>query len=303
MIELNLSGVSMQENFNNLENHEVFYPLSVDEALNILEKYACTKYAGGTDLMVQFRKGKSQPVDLKFPVIYLSNIEQLHKISGNKEYLQIGSCCTYSEILQSSLVPEVLKDAILTIGSPSIRNSGTLGGNICNASPAADGVCVLSSLDAKLVVASKQNERIISIRDFIKGRRLIDCAENEIVQTILIPKNKIFFSKFEKIGLRGSMTLSKLSVCLVVVEKNEKKHFQLTFQAVSPTIIRVAENEEIISSKFIDFSLFSNIYRKHFSAIDDQRSEREYRENTAILLGYKLYKQAYESVFATKKEL
>lgn len=273
---------------------EVFFPQNLNELLEITSKTKGTIYAGGTDIMVEKRKGKSRAADITLPIIHIKDIPELNKIVVNDNNIEIGSCCSYSKILENEDIPKILKDAILTIGGPAVRNFGTIGGNICNASPAADTIPVLAVLNSRLILQSKQGKREVKITDFIKGRKQIDLKDGEILTDIIFKReylNNLLFQKFVKIGLRNAMTLSKISVAIVLT--NEGK-IHLAFGAVAPKVVRVAENEEIISKKKVSIEKFNQIYKKHFSAINDQRSEKEYRENTAIILGYNLYLEAYK---------
>ncbi len=273
---------------------EVFFPQNLNELLEITSKTKGTIYAGGTDIMVEKRKGKSRAADIALPIIHIKDIPELNKIVVNDNNIEIGSCCSYSKILENEDIPKILKDAILTIGGPAVRNFGTIGGNICNASPAADTIPVLAVLNSRLILQSKQGKREVKITDFIKGRKQIDLKDGEILTDIIFKReylNNLLFQKFVKIGLRNAMTLSKISVAIVLT--NEGK-IHLAFGAVAPKVVRVAENEEIISKKKVSIEKFNQIYKKHFSAINDQRSEKEYRENTAIILGYNLYLEAYK---------
>lgn len=278
-----------------MEN-EVFYPHNLSELLDIISKNKSTIYAGGTDLMVEKRKGKATPADLTLPIVHIKDIKELNQIEINENYLEIGACCSYTDILANELIPEILKEAILTIGGPAVRNNGTIGGNICNASPAADCVPVLSVLDSIILVESSRNKREISISDFILGRKKVDFKEDEVLTKIKIPykycKNLIY-EKFVKVGLRNAMTLSKVSIAIIA---DEKKNIHIAFGAVAPKFVRVLENEKIVSKKKIDFAKFEKLYKPYFSAIDDQRSTKEYRENTALMIGYKLYTEAYEII-------
>ncbi|MFN3412146.1 MAG: FAD binding domain-containing protein [Exilispira sp.] len=278
-----------------MEN-EVFYPENLEELFEITHKYKGTIYAGGTDLMVEKRRGKGINASLILPIIHIKDIPALNNIELNNQFIEIGACCSYSDLLKNQLIPQIIKDAIITIGGPAIRNFGTMGGNICNASPAADTIPVLAILDAILLIESKNGKRQINLSDFIIGRKMVDLKDGEVLTKILIPYkylNDIVYSKFEKIGLRNAMTLSKLSIAIIATRE---KNIHLAFGAVAPKFVRIFENEKILSQKKIKFDLFKKLYKPYFNAIDDQRSTREYRENVALIKGYKLYYEAFDSI-------
>lgn len=278
-----------------MEN-EVFYPKNLEELFEITYKYKGTIYAGGTDLMVEKRRGKELNASLNLPIIHIKDIPVLNNIELNNQFIEIGACCSYSDILKNQLIPQIIKDAIITIGGPAIRNFGTIGGNICNASPAADTIPVLAILDTILLIESKNGKRQTNLYHFISGRKMVDLKDGEILTKILIPYkylNDIVYSKFEKIGLRNAMTLSKLSIAIIATRE---KNIHLAFGAVAPKFVRIVENEKILSQKKIKFDLFKKLYKPYFNAIDDQRSTREYRENVALIKGYKLYCEAFDSI-------
>ncbi len=273
---------------------EVFYPQSLEELLQILDTTKSTIYAGGTDLMVERRKGRKRNAEIALPIIHIKDIKQLNKIEIANEYVEIGACCSYSKLLLDKNVPKILKDAILTIGGPAVRNFGTIGGNICNASPAADCIPVLAVLNSELTIQSKNNQRIVKLVDFILGRKKVDLKEGEVLVSIRFAAKyltNLLFQKFEKVGLRNSMTLSKVSVAIILTDD---KKIHLAFGSIAPKVIRVEENEFKISRKKIGFKDFAKLYKPYFNAIDDARSTKEYRENTALLLGYNLYLEAFK---------
>lgn len=288
-----------------MEN-EAFYPQNLNQLLEILSENNGTIYAGGTDLMVEKRRGKALAADLTLPIIHIKDVPELNKIEINDGYVEIGACCSYSTLLESEIIPQILKDAIITIGGPAVRNFGTIGGNICNASPAADCIPPLAVLDARLLLESKIDiksdidKREIGLDEFILGRKKVDLKKGEVLTKIIIPENYLYdiiYSKFEKVGLRNAMTLSKVSVSILATKQ---KDIHISFGATAPKFVRIVENEKKITKKKVNFEIFKKLYEPYFSAIDDQRSKKEYRENIALILGYKLYNEAFEAVYKNK---
>jgi len=288
-----------------MEN-EAFYPQNLNQLLEILSESNGTIYAGGTDLMVEKRRGKALAADLTLPIIHIKDIPELNKIEIKDGYIEIGACSSYSTLLESEIIPQILKDAIITIGGPAVRNFGTIGGNICNASPAADCIPPLAVLDARLLLESKIDiksdidKREIGLDEFILGRKKVDLKKGEVLTKIIIPENYLYdiiYSKFEKVGLRNAMTLSKVSVSILATKQ---KDIHISFGATAPKFVRIVENEKKITKKKVNFEIFKKLYEPYFSAIDDQRSKKEYRENIALILGYKLYNEAFEAVYKNK---
>ena len=256
--------------------------------------------------MVEKRRGKALAADLTLPIIHIKDVPELNKIEINDGYVEIGACCSYSTLLESENIPQILKDAIITIGGPAVRNFGTIGGNICNASPAADCIPPLAVLDARLLLESKIDiksdidKREIGLDEFILGRKKVDLKKGEVLTKIIIPENYLYdiiYSKFEKVGLRNAMTLSKVSVSILATKQ---KDIHISFGATAPKFVRIVENEKKITKKKVNFEIFKKLYEPYFSAIDDQRSKKEYRENIALILGYKLYNEAFEAVYKNK---
>lgn len=268
-----------------------YYPQSVFEALSKMkENKPMVIVSGGTDIMVCGKKAEH--------MIFLNQISELKEISQDNGVLSIGAECTYAEILNEKKVPEILKKAIRQIASPAVRNSGTLSGNICNASPAGDSLPVLYALSA--VVISKylnDNGEIITektpIEEFILGIRKIALKEEAIVTSIEIPsENYPNISKmyYEKVGSRKSEAISKLSfIGILKVEDEKIVDARIAFGSVSIKTVRRHE----IENKMIGLTLkeinnkkeeFIDEYSQFITPIDDQRSTAAYRKKACLNL-------------------
>ena len=110
--------------------------------------------AGGTDVMVLHKNRRGVPPKIGKPIVFIDHLSELKRMFKNDRDLHIGAGCTYSELLEDPFIPIALKNAIKTIAAPAIRNRGTLGGNICNASPAGDTLPLLYVYNAKLLLRS-----------------------------------------------------------------------------------------------------------------------------------------------------
>lgn len=148
---------------------EGYSPGTFEEALKILNEKDVIIYAGGTDLMVRYKNISSLLPRFKKDLLYIENLKELKEIHESSSEIRIGAGCKLSYLLQSDCIPPILKQAIKNIASPAIRNMGTIGGNICNASPAGDTLPVLYALDAKVKIVSTNNSKEIEINDFILG--------------------------------------------------------------------------------------------------------------------------------------
>jgi xanthine dehydrogenase FAD-binding subunit len=262
---------------------EGFYPESLEEAVQLkFDNKEAYLYAGGTDWMVRHAPCNK--------VLFLNKITELKEVKEDDTFIYIGSGCTYMELLQNTIIPEILKKAMRGIAAPAIRNIGTIGGNICNASPAGDTLPVLYALEATVVLAEHNGERILPIRDFILGIRKLDLKNTEILKQIQIPKKNFSSEYYQKVGARKSQALSKLSfTALATVKENVLTDLRIAFGSVSVTTVKIKELEEkYIGLKIEDFkNKIEEIkadYEAFIKPIDDQRSTAIYRKKVCINL-------------------
>ncbi|MBN2605667.1 MAG: FAD binding domain-containing protein, partial [Bacilli bacterium] len=186
--------------------------------------------------------------------------------------------------------PLLLKEALQVMASPALRNLATLAGNIGNASPAGDTLPILYVLNAKVVVASINQERVVPIEEVIVAPRKLSLESNEIIKEIQIPLDTFSHILFEKVGGRKADAISKVSFTgASFIENNIVKDFRIAFGAVSPTILRKKEIEQ----KYIGLTKqelkqqkdqLIESYVSLIQPIDDQRSNKEYRKTVAINL-------------------
>ena len=259
------------------------FPITLHEALQMKnDNPSALLITGGTDAMVA-KKSCEQ-------IIFLNNIQDIKKVIDCGEYISIGAGACYVSLISNPLVPEILKNAMRTIGSPAVRSAGTVAGNICNASPAGDTIPVLYALGAEVVLSSIEENEIVSrripINKFILGIRNIDIKENEILTEIDIPKQSYqVFSKvyYEKVGARRAEAISKLSFVGMYQIVDEKiSDLRIAFGSVGVTALRFEEIEKKLIGKTINEMMLIKEdiveeYMEHIHPIDDQRSTAEYR--------------------------
>ncbi|WP_158318877.1 FAD binding domain-containing protein [Robertmurraya kyonggiensis] len=271
------------------------------ETISKLNEEDCTIIAGGTDVMVLHKSRRGVAPKIAKPVVFIDHLRELKQTYLEDGDLHIGACCTYGEMLEHSLIPNIFKKAIREVAAPAIRNRGTLGGNICNASPAGDMLPLLYIFNAKLVLRSVNEDRIVEIHDFIQGPRRIARQQNELLVEIILPEvvNEARLI-FEKIANRRADAISKVSFAgLLQVQAGKVADARFAFGAVGPTMVRSQETEkkllsqvyplkvEVLDEVVADFASIIN-------PIDDQRSTAAYRKTVALkLLRY----------FLTSKEL
>ena len=265
-------------------------PVSLNEALELLNERPFKIIAGGTDLMVQRRAWSQTPPEFPENVLYIFNLEELKYVKEVDGYIVIGSTTPVEDLLYNDLTPNLLKEAIRIMASPALRHMATIAGNIGNASPAGDTLPILYALDAIIVLQSVKGIRELPINEVITGPRRHVINQNEIIKEIKIPISVFTNSVFEKVGGRKADAISKVSFTGAVNIKDGKVlDFRIAFGAVSATILRRKELER----KFIGLSKEEligkvnevvNEYDPFIRPIDDQRSNKEYRKTVALNL-------------------
>ncbi len=181
-------------------------PGSVDEALGLLAEAPWRVLAGGTDFYPALG---NKP--LSENVLDINRLDALRGLSETPEHFVIGARTSWTEIVRASLPPAfaALKQAALEVGSIQIQNRATVAGNLCNASPAADGVPPLMILDAEVELCSTAATRYLPLRGFILGNRKTACAPGELLTAIRIPKESAAgASSFLKLGARRYLVIS-----------------------------------------------------------------------------------------------
>jgi xanthine dehydrogenase FAD-binding subunit len=275
----------------------------LDQTLSQLNSEDCIIMAGGTDVMVFHKSGRGVPPKLPKPIVFIDHLSELKQVYQNHEDLHIGAGCTYSELLEHPLIPFALKNAIKTIAAPAIRNRGTLGGNICNASPAGDTLPLLYVYNAKLLLRSVNGDRVAAISDFIQGPRRVGRHHNEILAEIILPSvlEEGAHVVFEKVGNRNADAIAKVGFAgYIRINDTRIDDVRFAFGAVGPTMVRSIDIEKTLVGKTIpladtDIAQVVAAFDKIIRPIDDQRSTAIYRKTVALnLLRYFLNKKQYQ---------
>jgi xanthine dehydrogenase FAD-binding subunit len=233
-------------------------PESLDEALEILRAGPVSPFAGGTDLMPQSQAGRAKLAPV---LMNLRRIEGLGGIQENDGVVRIGTLTTMTELMDSALVRErigILWQACDHFASDQLRNASTLGGNVCNASPAGDTLIPLLVLDARVVLAQKPNgkleTRILPLTKFLLGPGRTARAPQELLTAIEFPLPRAdFHGAFYKLGTRPALDISAISIGLGAVrEKNSLRSVRVAFGAVAPTPIRAPRVEAAVEGRALD---------------------------------------------------
>jgi len=232
-------------------------PRTIREAVEILslarEKGVTARVlAGGTDLMVQLRDKEVAP-DL---VVDISRISILQMIERMGNEIRIGPVVTHAMLATSDLVREyvgVLSEAAKTVGSPQIRNLGTLGGNIVNASPAADTIPALVILEANLILTGPEGERKIPITDFFKGPYKTIIAPDELLTGVLVPlPPPSGRSVFLKLARRKALAIARMNLACMLYYNRQKEVFEwvrLCVGSSTPRPVRMTAAEKALEGQ------------------------------------------------------
>ena len=276
MTEVNISNTHII--FTPFEYHK---PVTVEETTRLLSELDNVKLmAGGTDLIPKMKQRIIEPDH----IISIKNIPELTGIKKDNDTIFIGAATTLREIERSKLIQEnlpLLYDCIRSIGSIQIRNMGTLGGNVCNASPAADGALGLVTMDTKVIISGPQETRQIKAHEFFKAPGLTLLKKDEIVKgfKIKIPSKDTSYC-FISIG-RTSLDISTISIGVALKTKNnEVIDINIALGSVAPTPLRLYEVEEWLLGKTITPEVIKEASRRvsnSIKPITDIRGTAEYR--------------------------
>ncbi|MBM7870954.1 xanthine dehydrogenase iron-sulfur cluster and FAD-binding subunit A [Clostridium pascui] len=269
---------------------EIYKPKTLKEVLQILNKEQVVIFAGGTDLMVKRKQWSGMTPRFEEPIVFIADIYELKKIERSEDKLTIGSAVTYTELIESLLIPEYMKNIFKQVASPAIRNIGTIGGNIGNSSPVGDTLPLLYALEAKINLQAETSKRQVDIKDFILGPGVNDLKEGELITSIEIPLKDFSITDYHKVGTRKSTALAKLSFLGITEIKDNKIHdIRISFGAVAPTIVKSKEIEnrviaQSLNGEEIDRNELIKLYDKLIRPIDDQRSTKHYRKAVCLNL-------------------
>jgi CO/xanthine dehydrogenase FAD-binding subunit len=260
--------------------------VDLDEALRALAAGAWTPLAGGTDF---YPARAARPIDEN--ILDLSGLEALcgmrREADGN---WRIGALVSWTGLRTAELPPGFngLKEAAAQIGGLQVQNSGTIGGNLCNASPAADGVPPLLALDAEVELASTQGTRRMKLDQFITGNRQTGLKPGELLTAILIPNpGPSARSSFLKLGQRSSLAISLVMVsALARIEAGVLHDVRVAVGACSPVARRLDRLETLLEGKSLAEapSLVRPEHLASLSPISDGRASADYRMKAALVL-------------------
>ena len=267
--------------------YEMVAPGSLSAALELLahESQTWLPIAGGTDVMVQYAAGKLPARKL----MSIWNLPELRQIEVSQNEIWIGAGCTYTDLRRHEIVSSelpLLASVASWIGGIANQNRGTIGGNIVNASPAADSLPALLAYDAELVLASVRGERRLRYRNFHTAYKKMELAPDELIRAVCVArKYSEYVSYTRKVGTRNAQAIAKVCVAaLGRLENGSIADVRIAIGSVAPIPFRLPDTERILTGQRIEPGLLV-LARKTAAAeilpIDDIRSTARYRSAVA----------------------
>jgi CO/xanthine dehydrogenase FAD-binding subunit len=269
-----------------------YAPRTLEEALALrLAHPEATPVAGGTDLMVAVNAGTAHPHAL----LDLSHVSELAELRRENGDVRAGAGVTFAQLAREASGP--LAEAASAVASPQVRNRATLGGNVCTASPAGDGIAVLAALDAEVVAASAAaGARRVPWDVFVTGPKRTALRDDELV-TALRWRASTGPGAFAKVGPRGAMVIAIASACLQLDE--EPRHVRLALGSVAPTVLRARQAEDFADAE-LDWDdpwepalrEFARLAASEATPIDDGRATAAYRRHAVEVIARRALERA-----------
>lgn len=272
--------------------NKYYIPASLEETLDLLAATPDESriVAGATDLILELKRGLHQNVTTLIDISRITGLDSI--VSDAEGNIHIGPLVTHNQVASAPILRKhamCLAEASYQVGSPQIRNRGTVAGNMITASPANDTIPPLIALGAKVVLMSKGGQRTIKVEKMFKGVRKTVLEKNEILKEIIIPAGSAQFqTAFYKFALRNAQAISLVNAAVALkLENNRIVDAIIAIGAVAPTVIRLPGLESAILGKTLsemeefDYSIAASEIRP----ISDIRSSDQFRtEMTSVIL-------------------
>lgn len=251
-----------------------YKPTTVAEAVELLDKHKekAKIIAGGTDLVIDIKNHKVSFEAL----IDVSDIKEMSFINVKGDMIEIGAATTFTEIVESKLLGgrlTGLKDAAHSVGSPQIRNKGTIGGNICNGSPAADIVPPLLALDAVAVIKNKDGQKEVLVEKLFLDKGKVDIKDEEILVSVKFKNLKdTQVLSFSKLGLRKALAISR--ICTSVFAEFDKDNACKEIKIANGSLGKYGMREREIEEFFKGKKLTEEVIEEGVKLMQSQVAER-----------------------------
>jgi len=270
-----------------LPAYELETPRDLSAALDRLARApgAWKPFAGGTDLMVLLEAGKL--AHKKFLSIW--RLPELRGIEITPEHVTLGALTTYTEVRRNGTLAgefPLLARAAAETGGIATQNRGTLGGNIANASPAADSPPALLVYDAELEIISARGSRRVRYHGFHSGYKKMDLRDDELIRTIRLPRGREGWRQYyRKVGTRRAQAISKVCFAGAArVDAGRVSDLRIALGSVAPTVVRAAETEKVLRGEKLTPAVLraaQEVLAHEIGPIDDMRSTARYRRRVA----------------------
>lgn len=260
---------------------------TLDEAVGLLadQPGAWRPLAGGTDVMVQLASGALAHRQY----VSLWGIRELRRIDVDADSVTLGALTTFADILRHDVLRSefpLLGRAAADTGGVANQNRGTIGGNIANASPAADTPPALLVYDAQLELTSGRGRRTVPYERFHTGYKQMDLAPDELITAVRLPRRRGWHQHYRKVGARRAQAISK--VCLAaaaLLESGRIADIRLAFGSVAPTVVRAFGAEDMLRGATAGSEALERAgaaLASELTPIDDVRSTAAYRRQVAV---------------------
>jgi CO/xanthine dehydrogenase FAD-binding subunit len=266
-----------------IPDYQLTTPASLTDTLSLLssEPGVWKPFAGGTDLMVLLEAGNLQHRNY----INIWNLDELRGVEINSLHVTAGALTTYTEVQETPVLRAefpMLCQAASETGGLAIQNRGTLGGNIVNASPAADSPPALLAYDAELELSSAQGSRWLPYKGFHTGYKQMQIREDELLTRIRLPRTtQPLKHYYRKVGTRKAQAISKVCFAAVACTDGKKiDELRIALGSVAPVPLRCIRTEDVLRGKEIDQSVIASgkeALAREIEPIDDIRSTKNYR--------------------------
>jgi CO/xanthine dehydrogenase FAD-binding subunit len=260
---------------------------TLDEALAVLADGSAgwTIFAGGTDLMVLLEAGRLP--HRRFLDVW--KVGELHGITTSPDSVVVGSLATYTDLLENATIAgefPLIGSAARETGAVAIQNRGTVGGNIANASPAADLPPALLVYDAELELVSTRGRRLVPYARFHTAYKRMDLASDELIASVILPRGRSSWRQtYRKVGTRRAQAISKICFAAAAdLDGGVVRDIRIAFGSVAPTVVRATTAEATLRGQPLHpqgLAAARAALREDISPIDDIRSTAHYRLTVA----------------------
>ena len=263
----------------------VFFPRDLDEALDLRATYPeATPIAGGTDLCVHW---PHRVAEIPGDWLDLSGVAELRTHRWTDDELVLGATTTYWDVIREPRIAAefpLLVGAARQVGAVQIQARGTWGGNVVNASPAADGVAVLMAYDAVVELRSREGAVEVPLSEFYLGYKQMRLSPDQLLTGIHIPRRTYDFEWFEKVGPRSAQAITKVGVAVT----RRAGEWRVVANSVAPTVCRCRSVETLLADgrPVSGPADLAPVLGADVSPIDDIRSTARYRGEVLARLLY-----------------